>query len=328
MSRVDMALQNVDRDFFVLREDGSQVTQSTANVAIKSGLEMLDVQEGNRVLEIGTGSGFTGALLSYLVGSNGFVVSLDIEPDLTNRAKEMFKNQNITNVQFETRDGRDGFESETPYDRIVAWTTPEVFPAIWKRQIRENGVIVAPFRVLPIAGCTATVRFKNEYGVLKGEAVSEEGYIMMTSGPVTNFFGPEIHADLVGTGENPVWASSNWMKTQKRQDWCEMLFQSKVETSLFEDKGRDIRPYLLATNPDGFTYSFHPDYGYLIGYSSPDGFALVSNHHPQQWIVSDKIHADVLYSWFEKWKGLGKPSYDQLQPFIVNDQVKVRLKND
>jgi protein-L-isoaspartate(D-aspartate) O-methyltransferase len=78
---VTEAFQLVDRNEFVYREDGSLIPQITADHGIQAGLELLDVQEGHRVLEIGTGSGYSTALLAHLVGQNGSVVSLDIEPD-------------------------------------------------------------------------------------------------------------------------------------------------------------------------------------------------------------------------------------------------------
>ncbi|SEN48662.1 protein-L-isoaspartate O-methyltransferase family protein [Lihuaxuella thermophila] len=329
MSRVDEAFQNVNRDEFVLREDGSIVIQSTASNAIKSGLEMLDVKEGSRVLEIGTGSGFSGALLSYLAGSSGTVVSLDIEPELTRRARELFKQKNITNVRFETKDGREGFESEAPYDRIIAWATPEHIPDAWKDQVSNGGILVTPFRVLPIARCTVTVSLRKVDGVLKGESVSGEGYIMMSSEPIQDiekFAGYQIHADLIGKGEDPVWASSIWMKQFQGKEWLERFDAMQSETSPFQEKGEEIRAYLLGKNPEGFTYAFHPDSGYWVGYSSPDGFALVSERQPKQWVVTDKIHKDVLCDWWDDWKRLGKPSYEQLQPYMAGNQIKVKLK--
>lgn len=160
----------------------------------------------------------------------------------------MFNTRNISNVRFETRDGRKGLDSEKPYDRIVAWATPSRFPDAWKDQISEEGILVAPFRVLPIDACTVTVRFKKVKGVLKGEAVREEGYIMMTSKPVTTFFGQEIFADIVGEGN--AWVSASWMKSLKSEAWINLFFKSKPEHSPFEETGRDLRPYLLAKNPD------------------------------------------------------------------------------
>ncbi|TCS93479.1 protein-L-isoaspartate O-methyltransferase family protein [Hazenella coriacea] len=135
MSRVDKAFQHVNRDVFVLKEDGSAVMQSTASQTIKESLELLNVREGNQVLEVGTGSGFSTSLLSYLVGSDGFVVSLDIEPEMTNRARELFKQKNIVNARFETKDGRKGDAEGAPYDCIVAWASAEYLPQNWINQL-------------------------------------------------------------------------------------------------------------------------------------------------------------------------------------------------
>jgi protein-L-isoaspartate O-methyltransferase len=74
-------------------ENGKQITQSTATSAIALSLELLDVQPGMRILEIGTGSGYSTALLAYLVGCNGSVVSIDIDPEITKRAKALFQDQ-------------------------------------------------------------------------------------------------------------------------------------------------------------------------------------------------------------------------------------------
>lgn len=328
MNRVDVAFQNINRDEFVLKEDGSIITQSTSNKAIRSGLEMLDVKEGDRVLEIGTGSGFSTALLSYLVGSRGSILSIDIEPELTNRARKLFKQKNITNVRFDTRDGREGIESEPPFDRIIVWATPECIPDTWIEQVVEGGIIVTPFRVLPIARCIVTVKLRKIDGILKGESVSEEGYIMMSSEPIHNekdFGGYRIHADLIGNGEEPIWASSIWMKQQHNEEWLERFSSTQPEPSPFEEKGVDIRAYLIGVNPKGFTYAFHPDSGIWVGYSSPGGFALVSERQ-SKWIVTDKEHAAVLYSWWNDWRRLEKPSFEQLEVLVIGDQVKVKLK--
>jgi protein-L-isoaspartate(D-aspartate) O-methyltransferase len=73
--------------------------------------------------------------------------SLDIESELTNRAREIFKNSDISNIRLETRDGREGFESAKQYDRIIAWTTPDEMLKKWIEQLSEGGLIFAPFSV-------------------------------------------------------------------------------------------------------------------------------------------------------------------------------------
>ncbi|WP_051271597.1 protein-L-isoaspartate O-methyltransferase family protein [Shimazuella kribbensis] len=321
---IKQVINQVNRDDYVWKEDGDLLPQTTATEAIENGLRMLQVQKGQRVLEIGTGSGYSTALLANLVGTSGQVVSVDIDPELTKRANGRLSN--YPHVTCVTRDGRTGYELNAPYDRIIAWTTPEYIPNSWKDQLKEDGIIVAPFRVLPIAGCMVTVQLKNVDGKLQGGLVSQEGYIMMTSEPVVNFFGHEIHADVTGTGDHPFWASSEWMKQLHSENWNKKFVQASPESSSFEESGMDIRPYLLGKYPDGFTFAFHPDHGYLIGYSSPEGFALLSYHYENKWMVSDKKHEDVLSSWWNDWVSNGKPSYDQLKPIVVGDRITVTLR--
>ncbi|MDQ0418150.1 protein-L-isoaspartate(D-aspartate) O-methyltransferase [Croceifilum oryzae] len=327
MTRVDQVLQQVDYDYFVVKEDGKMITQSTASGAIQNGLEMLDVKAGQHVMEIGTGSGFSGALLATLVGATGSVVSIDIEPHLTSRARELCENKELNHIFHATRDGRKGFESGKPYDRIIAWTTPESFPVAWSDQLQEGGLIVIPFQVLPIARCIVTVCLRKVNGVLQGESVSDEGYIMMSTEPMQDLTaGYQMQAELIKEGEEAIWASSMWMKSNPDKEWLDKFAVTQSESSTFEETGEEIRPYLLGINPEGLTSAFHPETGYWIGYSSLTGFALVSGREPKKWLITDQSHADVLCSWWDEWKKLDKPSFEQLQPVLVGDRVEVRLK--
>ncbi|TCP66446.1 protein-L-isoaspartate O-methyltransferase family protein [Baia soyae] len=329
MNKIDKSLQQVDYNYFVVKGDGKMITQSTASRGVRNGLEMLDVREGQHVMEIGTGSGFSGALLSTLVGPTGSVVSIDIEPHLTSRARELCEKKELNNIFHATRDGRKGFESGKPYDRIIAWTTPESFPIAWSDQLQEGGLIVIPFQVLPIARCIVTVCLRKVNGILQGEAVASESYIMMSSEPMQDLkelAGYHVQAELVGEGDEAAWASSRWLKENPSQEWLDKFTSTQPESLPFEETGEEIRAYLLGKNPEGFTNACHPESGSWIGYSSPTGFALASGHQSGQWLVTDSLHADVLRNWWNEWKRLGKPRFKQLQPVLVGDQVKVKLK--
>ncbi|MBD1373964.1 methyltransferase domain-containing protein [Hazenella sp. IB182357] len=328
MENLDWAFQNTNRDDFVLQENGKRITQSTANSGIRNGLSMLDAREGNRVLEIGTGSGFSGALLSYLVGSSGSVISLDIEPTLTKRANRLYKEKDIHSVQCITRDGRLGDSDHAPFDRIIAWTTPQEIPNHWIEQLKKDGIIVFPFQVVPIARGIVTVSFKKVNNGLIGQSVSDEGYIPMSSEPVTDFkaLGIISYADLIGGDDTPVWASGDWMKHSDNQNWLRLYYGTKPESSSFKKTGSDILPYLLAKNSQGLTFGLKEDESGWIGYSSPDGFALLSYHYPEKWMISDQNHAQILNGWINQWVLVNEPSYKDLIPIITKDNIKVELK--
>src|SRR5690606_20388572 len=151
--RVDAALAPVDEDAYTLKPDGSLVTQTTATPLIATTLDSMDLRPGMRVLEIGTGSGFSGALLGELVGASGTVVSVDVVPDLIARARTLHQQAGRTNVTLLAADGHQGAPDHAPFDRIVAWTTPELIPHTWVEQTRPGGLIIAP---VELAGLVKT----------------------------------------------------------------------------------------------------------------------------------------------------------------------------
>ncbi len=109
-------------------------------------LEELDVKEGGKVLELGTGSGYNAALLSYLAGPKGKVISIDIVPELVEFAKKnLARYGKAKNVILLARDGSCGYEEEAPYDRIIVTAGMpyiENHPLI--KQLKPDGKLIAP----------------------------------------------------------------------------------------------------------------------------------------------------------------------------------------
>ena len=101
--------------------------------------EALDVEKNNKVLEIGTGSGYQAAVLSKLCTK---VVTIEVSPNLVKFAGKNLKN--YKKVKVIEGDGFNGFEKESPYDRIISTAHVSEIPFIWFDQLKENGKIVAP----------------------------------------------------------------------------------------------------------------------------------------------------------------------------------------
>jgi protein-L-isoaspartate(D-aspartate) O-methyltransferase len=78
--QVSVAINHVVRDRYLRTADGRQLPQTSTPELIATMLRLLDVQPGQRVLEVGTGSGYSTALLAHLVGAGGQVISLDVDP--------------------------------------------------------------------------------------------------------------------------------------------------------------------------------------------------------------------------------------------------------
>jgi protein-L-isoaspartate(D-aspartate) O-methyltransferase len=105
--------------------------------------EWLDVKDGQKILEIGTGSGWQSAILSYLVGT-GNVYSVERHPKLVKFAQENLKKLNIDNVHVVLGDGSIGYPKESPYDRIIITAACTKIPLPLIEQLGENGLIIAP----------------------------------------------------------------------------------------------------------------------------------------------------------------------------------------
>jgi len=112
-------------------------------------LEALRVRPGHRVFEVGAGTGWNAALLGHLVGPEGQVVTMDIQAEVTRRARQHLKRQGVENVRVVTGDAAGGYPKGAPYDRLITTVTcPAVFPAWWE-QLAPGGVMVLTVSDLP-----------------------------------------------------------------------------------------------------------------------------------------------------------------------------------
>lgn len=113
-------------------------------------LELLQAESGNKILDVGSGSGWTTALLSEIVGPQGRVTGVEIIPKLMefgqkNAAKYGFTEKRI--ARFVCADASQGFDNEAPFDRILASASlQEKLPRAWKEQLRIGGRIVTPIK--------------------------------------------------------------------------------------------------------------------------------------------------------------------------------------
>lgn len=111
-------------------------------------LELLQPKKGEKILDIGSGSGWTTALLSEIVGKTGKVVAIEAILDLkefgeANADKYNFVKNGI--AQFIYGDGRAGFKEKEPYDKILCSAAAQKeIPTQWRTQLKVEGRIAAP----------------------------------------------------------------------------------------------------------------------------------------------------------------------------------------
>ena len=125
-------------DRMVPIECGEAIEGADLQAAVIAALE---VQPGLRVLEVGTGSGFTGAVMARL---GGRVMTLDRYKGLVEQARQRFEKVGLTNALVRQADGGNGLPGEGPFDRIVAWAAFDSLPRPFIDQLSSGGIMIAP----------------------------------------------------------------------------------------------------------------------------------------------------------------------------------------
>ncbi|MGH3770551.1 MAG: methyltransferase domain-containing protein [Pseudonocardiaceae bacterium] len=153
-----------------LRKNGWFTSSSTMPSLMLTMLEALDITDGHRVLEIGTGSGYNAALLCERLGDE-YVTSVDIAPELIELASARLA-ANGYHPTLAATDGAGGHLPGAPYDRIIATCSVPAIPAAWLAQTAPGGIIMTDVRG-PLGGTvvrltmnddkTATGRFLPHY---------------------------------------------------------------------------------------------------------------------------------------------------------------------
>ncbi|TXS42195.1 methyltransferase domain-containing protein [Streptomyces sp. uw30] len=106
-------------------------------------LQDLEVEAGQRVLEIGTGTGWNAALLAHRLGHEN-VVSIEVDSAVSAAARERCARFGVPLLVLE-RDGEDGDEAGGRYDRIIATAGVRQIPAAWIRDTKPGGIVLAPW---------------------------------------------------------------------------------------------------------------------------------------------------------------------------------------
>ncbi len=151
-SAVVAAMRSVPRHLFVPREmqayayaDGPQLIGHSQTISqpfiVAYMTAALEVKPGQRILEIGAGSGYQAAILAT-IGAQ--VYTIEIVPELGRSAASRLEQMGYDNITVRIGDGYQGWPEQAPYDRIIVTAAPEEIPPRLVEQLAPGGIMVLP----------------------------------------------------------------------------------------------------------------------------------------------------------------------------------------
>jgi protein-L-isoaspartate(D-aspartate) O-methyltransferase len=206
------------------RDDGEGISSSSAPTIMAIMLGQLDVARGQRVLEVGAGTGYDAAILGLLVGAEGSVTSIDIDDDIVADARAHLDAAGMgPQVEVRVGDGWLGAPDRAPFDRIIVTVGVADLAPAWLSQLAPAGRLVAPLWLraglqlslafVPTAtGARAVGAVPCGFMRLRGPNAVMPGHVVLDGGWATSADDPgsaevallrRLHAELVDTGPAP-----------------------------------------------------------------------------------------------------------------------------
>ena len=156
-------------------EHGSTISSVSAPWLQAMMLEQAQLGPGMRVLEVGSG-GYNAALIAELVGEDGAVTTVDIDPDVIDRARGCLTEAGYSRVNVVLADAEWGVPEYAPYDGIIVTAGTWDIPPAWVDQLTEGGTLTVPLRLRSL---TRSIVFERDGGHLVGRSPKVCGFVTM-----------------------------------------------------------------------------------------------------------------------------------------------------
>ncbi|NRQ30641.1 methyltransferase, FxLD system [Nonomuraea sp. NN258] len=311
-------------------DDGLTLSSVSAPHLQATMLEAAEVKPGMRVCEVGSG-GYNAALLAELVGGSGHVTSVDIDPDIVERASTFLNEAGYHRVDVVLADAEEGVPEAAPFDRIIVTAGSWDIPPAWIDQLTDDGRIVVPLR---LKGTTRWIAFDRDsrgslvsrgYGLcvfvpFQGAGSHTERNVTIDDGVVLRLDDEDLKIDVA--------AARRALHLPKIERWSGAVFDMPDEQMLFLltndpnmallhadqqviDQGLLSRPALrgvpVLIGSDSFAYrAARPNDDMSSGYESG-----VYAHGPSAEELAGR-YVELLRRWASKYHRRGAASIEYL----------------
>jgi protein-L-isoaspartate(D-aspartate) O-methyltransferase len=309
-----------DRGGFI---GGSDQPSQTAKLLTLSNLEA-----GQNVLQIGTGTGYTAALIQEIVGDSGIVTTLDIDKETSRTAERNLTRARKGAVHVVNVDGAAGYAPRASYDRIISTVALWDIPPIWLRQLRPNGLIAAPiyldgfqvmaaFQALADGTLYSATMTSCSFVPMQGVEAPPPQHLYMGGGSALRLYSSEIRT-----------LDSARLHLLMSND-AERCHLGAAPSAM--DYWDGFVPYLMLNVPDNYEFvCYAVEGGKLVYGLSGRGFALITQGGATFVGANDLgdthcfagvdafLEVDSAYS---DWVQLGSPRIDTMRLWLIPNQA-------
>ncbi len=318
----DRSLKAVYRDeaFITKQLDGVPVNSSSQPSIMAVMLEQLELEPGQRVLEIGAGTGYNAALVASLVKQRGRVTTVDIDPEVAAHAKAHLRSEGFNNAHVVTADGGLGYADDAPYDRIIATASCWQVPPAWLDQLKDGGLLVLPLR---LNGAHISLALRKHGQDLMSTSAATCGFM-----PLRGAFGPPFerrYDDATASADGELsaraWVSLGTMLREPRDvkvSFPRRRYVGNTPLYYVSLQGKPVLRYFRQTGSWGMI-------PFLLMTSEASAIALPWQRPPLRRLSlcgSDEA-LGYLRETLSRWHDEGQPDQRQLRARVCPSQARL-----
>lgn len=309
------------------------ISSSTQLSLMASMLEILHLEKGMKVLEIGAGTGYNAAIMAELVGDEGEIVSIDIDTEIVEEAQRNLTKAGYKGVTIKCADGASGFMEKAPYDQIILTCSVRNIPIPLVQQLKEGGIIVLPIwfngtQITPALekqqngnltslsttiGGFMDIRSKT-FQEIQAEPPKEETGKLLISSEYPELF-PE--AKIASLLQSPFQEEELPLKETLSQRGGNFF----IFLALHEKRSVEL---FVETNTNEFVFG---DSAAGIIDLENNSACLISEDNRLFTYGTQDAYKRLVYL-VEKWKKMGKPGVERMQVFVYMNNQITRKKNE